>query len=93
MGKDRKFRIAILSLALCTLCFGATAFSEALGDNFGTFVMAVGMVLGLYGGANVGNKWVLAKHGGLQQLDAEVEVNREEKEELKKEAKAEAGKP
>lgn len=75
---DRKYRIALLSLALCTLAFLATAYNDKLGTNYGTFVMAVGMVLGLYGGANVGNKWVLAKHGVLKGPNGEVEEEEEE---------------
>ncbi len=86
-GTDRKYKVALLSLALCTICFVGTAFFEKLGDNYSTFVMAVGMVLGLYGGANVGNKWVLAKHGALFPPPGEPE------ETLVKEKKEDKGQP
>lgn len=77
-GTDRKYKVALMALALCTACFAGTAFSERLGDNYGTFVMAMGMVLGLYGSANVGNKWVLAKHGVLKGPKGEVLGEEEE---------------
>lgn len=91
-GTDRKYKIALLSLALCTVCFIGTGFFEGLEENYGTFVMAVGMVLGLYGGANVGNKWVLAKHGVLK--GPKGEVLEEETEQIEVEVKPESpGKP
>lgn len=74
---DRKYKVALLSLALCTACYIGTGFFDGLKDNYGTFVMAVGMVLGLYGGANVGNKWVLAKHGVLKGSNGSVEEDTE----------------
>ncbi len=89
---DRKYKIALLSLALCTVCFIGTGFFEGLQENYGTFVMAVGMVLGLYGGANVGNKWVLAKHGVLR--GPKGEVLEEQSEHVEVEVKPEeSGKP
>lgn len=87
---DRKYKIALLSLALCTVCFLATGFIPALEENYGTFVMAIGMVLGLYGGANVGNKWVLAKHGVLKNPNGQVV---EEEETIEMETKPGSGAP
>ncbi len=77
---SRKYRIALISMALSALCFVATGFLPALAQNYGTFIMALGMILGLYGGANVANKHVLGRHGGLpHQTGQEEEVPEEPK--------------
>lgn len=83
---SRKYRIALISLALSALCFVATGFLPALAANYGTFIMALGMILGLYGGANVANKHILGRHGGLPhqgEETEELEINVEQPKEPK----------
>lgn len=72
---NRKFSLAIVSMLLCTVCYLGTGFNEKLNANYSTFVMAIGMALGLYSGANVANKHVLGRHGALpiQPLNKEEE--------------------
>ena len=81
MKGDRKYKIALLAIILCTLCFIGTGFKKELNDNYGTFVMAMGMCLGLYGGANIANKHVLARAGALPSQIRKPEDDEEEEEE------------
>lgn len=71
---NRKYRIALLSFFLVTLGYGITHFSDRLKDSYFTFVGAIGTILTLYGAANVGNKWVLAKNGILTPTDSDTMV-------------------
>lgn len=61
--KDRKLKLSVFAFALITLGFVSTAFSDKLGDNFGTFVGAIGGALALFVGANVGSQYVFEKNG------------------------------
>ncbi len=62
---SRKYRIALLSLFLVTAGYLATHFSDRLKESYFHLIVGVETVLTLYGAANVGNKWVLAKNGVL----------------------------
>lgn len=62
---ERKYKFSLIALALVTIGYFATHFSDRLKDSYLTFIGGVGTVLTLYGAANVSNKWVLAKHGIL----------------------------
>ena len=88
---NRKYHLALLSMILCTACYLGTGWNEKLNQNFGTFVMAIGMALGLYSGANVANTHVMGNQGGLphqvnQQVrkeDAKSKTEEEEREDRK----------
>lgn len=62
---SRKYKLALLALALITAGYIVTHFSDRLKDSYMLFIGGIGTVLSLYGAANVSNKWVLAKHGVL----------------------------
>ena len=61
---QRKYRVVLLSIVLITAGFVATM-HPALAVNYGVFVTAILSAAGLYGGMNITNKHVLAKHGIL----------------------------
>lgn len=71
---NRKFRIALLSFFLVTMGYGMTHFSDRLERSYFVYVGAISGILTLYGAANVGNKWVLAKNGILTPTDPDTMV-------------------
>lgn len=79
--QNRKYVLALISMILCTICYLGTGWNVKLNANYGTFVMAVGMALGLYSGANVADTHVMGMHGALpHQLAAKREEEEVEEE-------------
>lgn len=54
----RKYKLALVSIALLTLGFVASGFQVSLQEVFPEFAMGLSGLLGLYCGGNVGNKLV-----------------------------------
>lgn len=56
--RQRKWRLVLLSMTLVTLGFVLLSLVPVIGPYFSTFVMAIGGLNAVYGGANVVNKFV-----------------------------------
>jgi predicted outer membrane lipoprotein len=77
----RKYRMAFLFAGLMVLGLLLAGRFEIIKDLYSEFVTGLGILYFTYCTGNVGNKWVLGKHGALQAQMGTGEPEPEEPEE------------
>lgn len=86
----RKYRMGILFAFLMLAGLGVACMNEVASDLYSEFLTGLGMLYFVYNSGNVGNKWVLGKHGKLMARVGDLQDPPEEEDPKKKDTQSEA---
>jgi hypothetical protein len=61
----RKYKMSIFAMFIMLVTFVFTGYNELVKETYTELLMGLSSLYAVYCGSNVGNKWVLGKHGKL----------------------------